>query len=469
MADVPVVRGVTLSGVLGKGGAGEVYAGIDDGSGHRVAVKVLFPGVDRTDSAATGFSVESESLVRLFRAGRLADGRACLVMEFCPGGTLGDQVTARGRFDLGEVVSVLAGVADGLSALHAAGLVHGDLSPSNVLFTGLGRPLLGDLEAVCRDGEPLPDQLSDGYADEAASFASAAVDVYGLGALGWFMLTGEAPGPSASRLPLPALRTDTPSALAELLVSCLAPGERRPSLPEFTSRLQGLAIAPEPVRLRPVAPVADRAAVITARQRPAAPALAAADRIRARAQHRQLMEQRRATRRRRATAVVSLALLVGLLVGLRVLTEPAAVAAPPAAAPAPTATAAAVPRDPGDALVELNRRRVQAFIDRDAHALATVSAPGSPALRRDRATLAAYRSQGLRPDGLRVQVVWTTVQRRSATSATVLLSTAVSAHRLTRDDGTLARQVPRGDITTTTVQLVQVAGEWRVQEVRAPG
>lgn len=467
----PTVRGVTLDGVLGRGATGIVRLGMDDATGHRVAVKIIDRGFDRTRTSATGFGTESDSLVRLFRAGRSGDGRTCLVMEYCPGGSLADQVVARGgQLDLEEVVCVLHGVVQGLSALHGRGLVHGDLSPSNILFTGLGQPLLADLDAIGRVGEPPPAHVSAGFADEAATVLDPGVDVYGLGALGWFMLTGEAPGPSTSRLPLPALRTDTPPALAELLVSCLSPSARRPSLADFQTRLGELPIEPGPVRLQPVEPALDRKAVITARRRPAEPVVAASERVRAAARRQQELERRRAVRRRRAQVAVGLVVVSGLLVGVRILTEPSPSSAQPAKpSGAASATAAPVPGDPAAAIVELNRRRIAAVIARDATKLADVDAPGSPAMAHDERLIAGFKKDGTRPDGLRVNVLWTTTRTVTSNRATVLLSSVVQPYRQVREaDGRLVKDVPRGKITTNLVTLMKKpGGEWRVATVAA--
>ena len=75
----------------------------------------------------------------------LADGRVALVMPLLRGGSLAALVRARGHLGPGEVVTVLAPVAGALGRLHAAGVVHGDVSPGNVLLDLDGRPVLADL------------------------------------------------------------------------------------------------------------------------------------------------------------------------------------------------------------------------------------------------------------------------------------------------------------------------------------
>lgn len=460
----PSVAGVTLRGELGRGSAGTVYLGVDDATGHRVAVKVVEAAADRTRTAATGFGVDDDALVRLYRVGRTGDGRTCLVMEFCPGGSLADQVAARGPFDLGEVVCVLHGVLDGLAALHAADLVHGDLTPSNILFTALGRPLLADLDAVGRVGEPVGERMTEGFTDETSTVLVPADDLYALGAVGWFLLTGEAPGPAASRLPLPALRQDTPAALADLVVACLGPASRRPSVPEAVTRLGELGIPAEPVRLRPVPRVPDRAAVITARTRHPAPVRAMNERVAAAAERARL-EETRNRRRRRATVGVAVAVVGGLL-GLWGVTRPSAPAAQAAPAPRPAPVAASMPADPVAALAELNRRRVLATTNRDAGALGGVDAPASPALRHDRALIAGLRRADAVPDRLRVSILWATVRSTTATRSEILLSSRVESYRLVRPDGSVLRTVTRGSIVTDVVTLTRVKGEWRVLSVR---
>ena len=67
-----------------------------------------------------------------------------LVLENAEGGSLDDLLAARGTLPAGEVVTACAPIAQALAELHARGLVHGQVTPANVLFSGDGRPMLGN-------------------------------------------------------------------------------------------------------------------------------------------------------------------------------------------------------------------------------------------------------------------------------------------------------------------------------------
>jgi hypothetical protein len=140
-------------------------------------------------------NIEHEHLVRLHEAHPLPDGSVAVVLDLARGGSLADLVAARGRLDAGEVSTICTPLAGALAALHAAGVVHGDVSPGNVLFTAEGKPVLSDFEAARLVGEghpPLVAGTTGFVAPEvvAGDLPGEAADVFGLGALAWFALTG---------------------------------------------------------------------------------------------------------------------------------------------------------------------------------------------------------------------------------------------------------------------------------------
>jgi eukaryotic-like serine/threonine-protein kinase len=121
------------------------------------------------------------------------------VLDAALGGSLARVVARRGLRPAGQVVTVLVAVADALAAVHRAGLVHGDVSPSNVLLTADGRPVLGDLGSARLAGaEPVG---TPGFADRADQ-GGPATDVHGLAATCVFLLTGRPPyDPAGARVP----------------------------------------------------------------------------------------------------------------------------------------------------------------------------------------------------------------------------------------------------------------------------
>ncbi|HVB92480.1 MAG TPA: serine/threonine-protein kinase [Acidimicrobiales bacterium] len=136
-----------LGSLLGQGGMSDVYEAVDQDTGNRVAVKVVRSG-DPELARRLGQEVrvhqrmEHPGLIRLLDAGQ-AEGQAYLVMELVEGATLaaslqgaplGTRLTAK----LGGIVS------SALAYVHAQGIVHRDVKPSNILLAADGRALLGD-------------------------------------------------------------------------------------------------------------------------------------------------------------------------------------------------------------------------------------------------------------------------------------------------------------------------------------
>ena len=193
----------------------------------------------------------------------------------------GDLTGLRGR-PWRSLLPVLAGVAEGLAALHARGLVHRDLKPANVLVGSDGAPLIADFGLAApvgdarapRGGSPFsmsPQQL-DGAPPAPAD------DVYAFGVLAYELLTGYPPfypDPTPARVrderPAPlAARFGVPDALEALVQRCLAkaPADRPRDLDAVAALLRELAAATAksapraeraPVALRP--PVAEEPAI----------------------------------------------------------------------------------------------------------------------------------------------------------------------------------------------------------------
>jgi hypothetical protein len=129
-----------------------------------------------------------------------SDGRPYVVMELCRD-SLAARI-ARGPLSPGEVAALGARLAVTLHSVHEAGLVHGDLTPSNVLFRANGRPVLGDFGLTLHadaDGARADYATWEHAGPEVyqgrSSFAS---DVYGLGSTLYTALTGSPPVPRAS-------------------------------------------------------------------------------------------------------------------------------------------------------------------------------------------------------------------------------------------------------------------------------
>ncbi|WP_127127469.1 serine/threonine-protein kinase [Georgenia sp. SYP-B2076] len=399
----PTVPGYRLGSPVGFGAAGAVWAAHDD-AGRAVVVSILDVAAGERGTAqlrrlGTLRATTHPHLAAVRDVVGLDARRCALVSEVVTGPSLATVHAARGPLPAGETAGLLAAIGSALGHLHERGIIHGDVSPANVLVTDGGVPVLVDLA-----GEVTQERGTAGFVPperRGGSPAGAAGDVWALAQLvTWAAHDAEA----TRRLVAPALDPE-PS--------------RRPGARD----LAALAVS-----------LADAAALVLPD-----PADLAQAQLRATAVHdpTALVPRRRPRRRhgrrpvrRAAVAVAVLAVAVGA--GAVVLAPaedapahdatsastpahggPAAVApsagasapdgAPGAAAPATTAAldtagAAAVVRD-------LFARRDQALAGADARALEALTVRGSPAARKDEELLGALRGAGLRPEGLRTEVL----------------------------------------------------------------
>ncbi len=133
---------------LGRGGMGTVYLALDESLGRKVALKVargqaVEAELARLRQEATVMaSLSHPGIVTVFEAGT-DDEHVYLAMEFVPGGSLRDWLDAEPR-DARAVLSMFAVIAEALAAAHAAGVVHRDFKPHNVLLDPGGRPRVAD-------------------------------------------------------------------------------------------------------------------------------------------------------------------------------------------------------------------------------------------------------------------------------------------------------------------------------------
>ncbi len=139
-----------IRGVLGAGGMGEVYRGLDPRIGREVAVKVLPPELAADAERITRFELEARAagalnhpnIVTLYDVGS-ESGVPYLVTEVLEGETL-RQIIARGPLPPADAKSIIIQVAHGLAAAHTRGIVHRDLKPENVFVLPDGRAKILD-------------------------------------------------------------------------------------------------------------------------------------------------------------------------------------------------------------------------------------------------------------------------------------------------------------------------------------
>ncbi|MEH0972797.1 serine/threonine-protein kinase [Micromonospora sp. CPCC 205546] len=224
------VGGYQVLRPLGSGGMGVVYFAVSP-TAERVALKVIKQELLETPTMRERFAAEVESLKLVFgsRVARLEDADttgdpAWLAVEYVPGATLRQHVDAGGPLALPVAAMVGAMLADGLTKVHQVGLLHRDLKPQNIILGPDGPKLIDFGLAVLIDREQ--------YVTEAGALVgtpaymspeqvrgerelTAAVDIYGLGALLVFALTGHGLYPPTNSWNL-LLRITEPGDLPDL-------------------------------------------------------------------------------------------------------------------------------------------------------------------------------------------------------------------------------------------------------------
>ena len=204
---------------LGQGGMGAVYLATDTKpgmGGREVAIKRI---LDADDRGVQRFLRESETIATLnhqniravYDRGEDTQGHF-LVMEYIDGETLHDRVAKNGALDDSAFADLARGLGKALSFAHKRSVIHRDVKPANVMFTGDGTPKLTDF-GLARMGHE-SDLSMTGYGMGTLDYASPEQrrdaksadhrsDVYGLGATLYFATTGESPKTiRESRIPI---------------------------------------------------------------------------------------------------------------------------------------------------------------------------------------------------------------------------------------------------------------------------
>ena len=197
---------------IGAGAQGDVWKGHKEGSEEPLAFKKLRPELARERNVIDAFLKERDTLERVDspHVVRLRDmvteGETLgLVMDYVGGGDLADVIRKQGTLAPGLVASYGAAIASGLSAIHAAGLVHRDVKPANILMDDSSAPpapRVADfgVARICDSavstrstggGAGTPLYMSPEAADGLP--AAPSMDVYSLGAMLYEMCCGVPP------------------------------------------------------------------------------------------------------------------------------------------------------------------------------------------------------------------------------------------------------------------------------------
>jgi hypothetical protein len=233
------VAGYQVETLLGYGSHAEVWSGRVVATGELVALKrIVLPadaGPDRIaelvraarTEAALLTALEHPSLIRLHQYVQ-TPAAAVLVMELAEGGSLAQLLRRRDRLTPAEVVAALGPVAAALAFAHAEGVLHGDVSAANILFTATGHAKLSDL-GVARllFGHTGADRAlgTPAYVDPvlaAGGTAGPFSDVFSLAAVALHCLTGTGPWQGDEPADLPAMLARAASGVIDGLDGRLA-------------------------------------------------------------------------------------------------------------------------------------------------------------------------------------------------------------------------------------------------------
>ncbi|MGI5351164.1 protein kinase domain-containing protein [Streptomyces sp. CA-250714] len=260
--DPRVVGSFRLHRRLGAGGMGVVYLG-SDRRGQRVALKVIRPDLAEDQEFRSRFAREVSAARRIrggctarLVAADLEADRPWFATQYVPGPSLHDKVNDGGPLPAAQVASIGAALAEGLVAVHEAGVVHRDLKPSNILLSPKG-PRIIDFGIAWATGASTLTHVgtavgSPGFlAPEQVRGAAVtpATDVFALGATLAYAATADSPfGQGSSEVMLYRVVHEEPqldavhAALAPLIHACLVKSpEDRPSTLQLSLRLKEIA------------------------------------------------------------------------------------------------------------------------------------------------------------------------------------------------------------------------------------
>ena len=264
---------------IGRGGMGIVFRARDVVLERPVAVKVVHPELAAHEAIARRFLAEARTIARIrhpnivtVHAAGNAGGLLWYVMDEVPGESLRDRLAREGRLPAAEAARIVADLAGALHAAGAAGVVHRDVKPENVLLDAdSGRALLSDFGiARAALADPATATTGAGIAIGTPAYMSPEQatgddvdprsDIYALGIVAYEMIAGAPPFEGPGRVvvskhlaerptPLSTMRPECPPALAAAIMRALEklPSSRWQNGGEFREAVRGERATPAPI------------------------------------------------------------------------------------------------------------------------------------------------------------------------------------------------------------------------------
>ena len=270
-----------ITGILGRGGMGTVYSGIQPVIGKQVAIKVINREFSGNPEVVARFIQEARAvnqarsryIVDIFGFGELPDGCHYCVMEHVEGQVLEDLLREqRGHLPLPRALEILRGITAGLASAHAMNIIHRDLKPGNILVPSgpeqVSAKLLdfGIAKMASEPGEATPMTRTGAVFGTPAYMAPEQIraqqvdtrtDIYALGVIMFQLFTGELPFEAVAFIDLvnkhlndappdpSTLRSGLPVQLRDLVLQCLKkdPDQRPESVEQVAAALEVQATA----------------------------------------------------------------------------------------------------------------------------------------------------------------------------------------------------------------------------------
>jgi serine/threonine protein kinase len=238
---------------LEPSGPGELFRGRDMRLGRTVTVRLLPPGYPEDagerarlfESAKAVIALSHPNVTTLFDAGE-HDGRVYLVFEYSKGQSLRAEMAGR-PLNVRRAVELAIQIADGVAEAHAAGFIHGGLSPETIVITAKGHAKIPAFELASRGGFEHTDsgiRLRDYEAPEEAKGhpPDDRSDIYSVGAVLYEMLTTRRPPAKGAAAPS-ASNPHVPKELDEVVLRAAAPNPdlRYQSVATLSAELRSLA------------------------------------------------------------------------------------------------------------------------------------------------------------------------------------------------------------------------------------